>query len=156
MGDLQTMTAGVAQNDRKMFELNKAAGIANAVINAYQGISLTLASYPAPLSFAMAAVQGVAAFAQISAIRSANFQGGGGGTTPSLAGSVPTVNSTPVNSTETSESASSGGSAPTYNFYGDFVGNDSEKIFEELKSLISDGDHVLIESTSHNAQELAA
>lgn len=83
-GALVNMTAGVASENKKMFELNKKAGIANAVISAYQGIATTLGTYPFPLSVAMAAVQAAAAFAQVSAIRSQSF--GAGGAAPSLAG----------------------------------------------------------------------
>lgn len=95
LGSLTDMTAGVATENKKMFELNKAAGIANAVVNAYVGISKTLAEYPFPLSAIMAAVQAAAAFAQISAIKSASF-GGGGGAAPSLAGGTPATPVTPV------------------------------------------------------------
>lgn len=92
---LASMTAGVANENKKMFELNKAAGIANAVVSAYQGIATTLGTYPFPLSAAMAAAQGVAAFAQVNAIRSASFSGGGGAA-PSLAGGTPATPVTPV------------------------------------------------------------
>jgi hypothetical protein len=94
-GALANMTAGVANENKRMFELNKKAGIANAIISAYQGISTTLGAYPAPLSFAMAAVQAAAAFAQVNAIRSQSF-GGGGSTAPSLAGGTPAPATTPV------------------------------------------------------------
>lgn len=92
---LVNMTAGVASENKKMFELNKKAGIANAIISAYQGISTTLGAYPFPLSAAMAAAQGAAAFAQVNAIRSQSF-GGGGGAAPSLAGGTPATPTTDV------------------------------------------------------------
>lgn len=93
-GALADMTAGVANENKKMFELNKAAGIANAIVSAYQGIATTMGTYPFPLSVAMAAAQGAAAFAQVSAIRSQSF--GGGGAAPSLAGGTPATPTTPV------------------------------------------------------------
>jgi hypothetical protein len=96
LGALTDMTAGVATESRKMFELNKAAGLANAIVNAYVGISKTLAEYPFPISAVMAAVQAAAAFAQINAIKSASF--GGGGAAPSLAGGTPATPVSPVNS----------------------------------------------------------
>jgi len=92
VGELVNMTQGVAQQNRAMFEINKVAGIANAVINTYQGVTNALAAYPPPLSFAMAAAQMAAGMAQVSAIKSTSFGGGGGA--PSLAGSggaVPTI-----------------------------------------------------------------
>lgn len=96
INELANMTAGVAQHSKTMFRINKIAGIANAIINTARGVTMALASYPPPISFAMAAAQAAAGFAQISAIRSTTFGGGGGGTTPSSAGSAPTINSIPV------------------------------------------------------------
>jgi len=96
LSELASLTAGVAQNSKTMFKINKVAGIANAVINTYEGVTKALSAYPPPLSFAMAGAQLAAGMAQVNAIRSTSFAGGGGGTTPSLAGSVPTVNNVPV------------------------------------------------------------
>jgi hypothetical protein len=95
IGQMVNMTAGVARENRAMFEANKAAGIANAVISAYEGISLTLSKYPYPLSIAMAALQGAAAFAQVKAIASQSFSKGGAAA-PSLAGGTPATPVTPV------------------------------------------------------------
>jgi hypothetical protein len=92
VGELVNMTQGVAQQNKAMFRVNQMAGIANAVINTYQGVTNALAAYPPPLSFAMAAAQMAAGMAQVSAIKSTSFGGGGGA--PSLAGSggaVPTI-----------------------------------------------------------------
>ena len=80
---LVEMTAGVAQHSKTMFRINKAAGIANAIVNTAQGITKALATYPPPISFVMAAAQAAAGFAQISAIRSSSFNGGGSGRAPS-------------------------------------------------------------------------
>lgn len=91
---LADMTAGVAHESRAMFEINKAAGIANAIINTAQGVTQALAAYPPPISFAMAAAQAAAGVAQISAIKSQSF--GGSGSAPSLAGSTPAPPTTPV------------------------------------------------------------
>lgn len=86
-GELQNITDGVAQHNRALFEANKIAGIANAVINAYEGISKTMAAYPFPINVGLAAAHATAAFAQVNAIRSTSF-GGGGGAAPSLSGST--------------------------------------------------------------------
>jgi hypothetical protein len=82
-GALAEMTASTANSNRKMFELNKAAGITNAIINTYEGVTKALASYPPPLSFAMAGAQLAAGMAQVSAIKNQQFGGkGGGGAAP--------------------------------------------------------------------------
>lgn len=87
LGEVINLTAGVARENKTLFEINKQAATAQAVIGAYEGISRTLAAYPAPFSFAMAALQAGAAFAQVRAIQSQSFSGGGS-TAPSLAGST--------------------------------------------------------------------
>ena len=96
LGTLANLTAGVAQHSKGMFQINKAAGIANALVSTYAGVTKALAAYPPPLSFGMAAAQLAAGMAQVNAIRSTSFSGGGQGTSPSLAGSAPTVNDVPV------------------------------------------------------------
>jgi len=105
-GELANMTAGVAQSNKKMFQINKIAGIANAVINTARGITNALGSYPPPVSFVMAGLQAAAGLAQIAAIKSTTFGGGGGA--PSIAGSgggaPSTVNTLPAtNNYETAE-----------------------------------------------------
>lgn len=74
-GNLSTL---MNTESRKMFEIGKTAAIANAVISAYEGISLTLSKYPYPLNIGMAAAHGVAAFAQIQQIKSQSFSKGAG------------------------------------------------------------------------------
>ena len=86
--ELQNMTSSVARENKAMFQLNKAAGIANAIINTHQGVTQALANYPPPVSFAMAAAQAAAGFAKVNAIRSQSMSGGGGGSAGSV-GSAP-------------------------------------------------------------------
>ena len=101
LGELASLTSGVAQHNKTLFKINKIASIANAIINTAQGVSLALASYPPPVSFAMAAAVAAAGYAQVSAIKNTAFGGGGTGTTPSAAGSTPTVNDYPIETTST-------------------------------------------------------
>jgi len=77
-GALAEMTASTANSNRKMFELNKAAGITNAIINTYEGVTKALAAYPPPISFAMAGAQLAAGMAQVNAIKNQTFGGKGG------------------------------------------------------------------------------
>lgn len=86
LGLMQSLTAGVANENKAMFNINKAAALANAGINMYEGISLTLSKYPYPVSIAMAALQAAAGAAQISAISSSSFDSGGGATSTLTAG----------------------------------------------------------------------
>lgn len=72
-GELANLTAGVASHNKGMFELNKAAGIANAIINTYTGVTQSLAAYPMPLAAVMAAAHLASGLAQVSAIKSQSF-----------------------------------------------------------------------------------
>lgn len=69
-----------------IFKDSKGAAIAQAVINTAQGITKAIATYPPPISTAMAAIQAAAGAAQIATIKSTTQSGGGGGTPASSAG----------------------------------------------------------------------
>ncbi len=99
----QNALAMVSTHSRKMFEVNKVAGIANAVVSTYTGVAKALEN-PWPLNLAAAASTLAMGLAQISQIKSASFSGGGGGTAPSLAGSP----GTPVTPVASSAPAQSG------------------------------------------------
>jgi hypothetical protein len=132
-GELANITAGVAQHNRKLFELNKAAGIANAIVNAFEGISLTLKTYPYPLNLGMAAAHAVSAFAQISAIKSASF---GSGAAPSIAGSTPASPVTPV----TSGAPSSAGQLIRIEGRGStFTTDQVRELIEQINESLGDG-----------------
>lgn len=65
---------------REMFEVGKAFAIGEAIMNTYTGITKTLATYPFPISAAMAAAQAALGFAQVQQISSSApaFERGGG------------------------------------------------------------------------------
>jgi len=96
-GELEAITAGVAQHNQALFRINQVAGIANAVIAAHEGASKTLATYPWPLAGVLAAIHYAAGVARVAAIAGASYGGGGGaGSAPSIAGSTPATPVTPV------------------------------------------------------------
>lgn len=74
LGNISTL---MNTESRKMFEIGKAAGIANAVISTYQGAAKAL-ELGWPLGPIAAAAITANGFAQVSAIRSQSFGGGGG------------------------------------------------------------------------------
>lgn len=96
LSDAIKLTQGVATSSKTMFKINKAAAIAQAVVSMPGHIATTMSKYPFPISIAMGALAAASSLAQIKAAKSAKFGGGGSGTTPSAAGSVPTVNSIPI------------------------------------------------------------
>lgn len=96
MNTAAKMTAGIAMHNKAAFEVNKAAGIASAIIDTYQGVAGVLKDFPGPLGWAMAAAQAAMGFAQVSAIEGTSFGGGGGaGSVGGVGGSIPSLATTP-------------------------------------------------------------
>lgn len=103
LGQMLALTNGVATQNKELFEINKAAGIANAIVNAYEGISLTLSKYPYPFNIGLAALHAASAFAQVQAISSAQF--GSSTSAPSIGGGSATPVTVVDSSTSTGASA---------------------------------------------------
>lgn len=80
-GDFFGQMAQLQQTKSKeMFEVGKAFAIGEAIMNTYTGITKTLATYPFPISAAMAAAQAALGFTQVQQIASSTpqFENGGG------------------------------------------------------------------------------
>lgn len=86
MNDMLATTSNVLT---AMFNQSKSAAIASALINTYLGITKAIASYPPPISYAMAGLQAALGFAQVRQISSSSKGSSGGGST-----SVPSVTPT--------------------------------------------------------------
>lgn len=137
LGELTGITAGVARENKRLFQLNKLAGVANAIVNAYTGISKTMAAYPYPINIGMAAAHAAAAFAQVQAIRSASF-GGGGGTAPSVRGSTPAapVSNVPAAAVGTGTS----GAVVNLTLNGERFGREQvRRLIEQINEAVGDG-----------------
>lgn len=136
LGELTNITAGVAQHNRKLFEINKIAAIASAIVNTHEGVTRTLAKYPQPLAGIMAAAHLAAGIAQVRAIRSQSFGGSaaGGGSIPSQATSpgipVTPTNVTPIRQEQTAP-------AITLNFHGPVTGD--ERLRQTVIDAIKEG-----------------
>lgn len=93
-GRLEQMTAGVAQHNKELFKINKAAALANALVHGYESVVSSFkfgSNIGGPyVGAAFAAVAAAACFAQISAISKTQYQGGGAGQAPSNATQQPT------------------------------------------------------------------
>ena len=87
-GDFFGLMSGLMSSEnKKLFNIGKAAAIGTALINTYKGISESLAKYPMPWAGAMAAAHAAVGFANVQKIRSTTFGGGGGGS--SVASAAP-------------------------------------------------------------------
>ncbi len=75
-GMAQLMNAYKGQS-RALFNIGKAAAIAQAVVNTAEGVTKAISKYPPPFSGLMAAVQLALGAAQIQTIKSTSFRRGG-------------------------------------------------------------------------------
>ena len=142
---LMNMTSSVANSSKEMFAINKAASLVNAVISTYEGINKTLASYPAPFSFAMAGLQAAAGFANVRAIASTQFNGAST-TAPSIASQTPAgaIPTAPVSGGGGGASAGggNGGSSQVVNIalQGNTFNRDQVRdLITQINEVISDG-----------------
>ena len=77
IGELGNQFAGIASNNKKLFAMNKAFQIAQAIMQTYQGATLAMSSYPPPLNFVMAAATVASGLGQVAQIKAQSFDGGG-------------------------------------------------------------------------------
>ena len=154
-GKLVELTQGTAQSSKTMFRINKLAAIANATVNTAEGVTKTLAAYPYPLNVALAALSFAAGAAQINAIRSTSYEGGGQGTTPSAAGTVPVINDQPTGSSAQGAQGGELNRAVTQIVInGNFYGNEEaiSDLMDKIEERISVGDQIFIDPNSRQAE----
>jgi hypothetical protein len=77
------IASAVEKDEEKLFNIRKGAAIASAIVNTAQGITAALGAAPPPFNFALAGAVGIAGAAQIAAIASQSYKGGGTGRVPS-------------------------------------------------------------------------
>lgn len=159
--ELANMTAGVAQHSKLMFQINKAAAIASALLDAREAVT---GAYKVgariggpPVGAAFAAVAAAAQAANVAAIASTSFDGGGSGTTPSAAGGGAVVNDIPVRADREILERDQNDTQRTIRI--EVVGDDSEigrVIARNIRQVVDDEDVVLIGPNSRQARELVA
>ena len=160
LGDLKNISSSVASHNKAMFQINKAAAIASAVINTHQGVTKTLANYPMPWAAVLAAAHLAQGVAQINSIRSQQF--GGGGTTPSAIGAAPAASTAPTANDFRSRSGQS--SVPTTEppdstitiiVEGSLIGDEGVKrvIGDAIGDMI-ENDQIIIPANSRQAVEI--
>lgn len=135
---------GVLMNthSRKLFEIGKAAGISNAIINTHEGITAAL-KLPFPYNMAAAAATAAKGFASVSAIRSQSFGGGGAGARAT--GS----NTAAVNAATTPVGGNAGAGGPQQNtviqLSGDFFGETQVRnLLERINETTRNGGRVIL------------
>ena len=126
--------------NRKLFEIGKAAAISGAIVDGYAGVQKTLASVPAPFNYALAAAQGVAAAANVAKIASTSF-GSGGSVSPSAGGAA--------TSAATTQQQQTAQAAPQQQvsiaLSGDVYSRQSvTQLIEQINDAVSDGARIRI------------
>lgn len=157
---MEQMTQVGATKYRAMFEINKAAAKAKAVMNTAAGITNALSDYPAPLSFGMAALVAAEGAAQLAAINSAQF-GGGGSTVSGAAasGGIPSMatnTGAPVTPTSNVTNTSSASAQTPVNITISVQALEPNSITDETRRKIADSlAPVLQQSFNRNGQNVA-
>lgn len=77
IGELANQFSAISSNNKKLFAVNKAFQIAQAIMQTYSAATLALASYPPPLGFVMAAGAVASGLGQVAQIKAQSFEGGG-------------------------------------------------------------------------------
>ncbi|MDX1486588.1 MAG: hypothetical protein R3268_00200 [Acidiferrobacterales bacterium] len=141
-GSLADMTAGVAQSSRKMFEVNKAAAIAEATIEGIKGAEKTWNAYPYPWNIPMTVAHIATSMARIQKIKSTAFSGGGGGIAPSQAAQPATPVAHVGGGTRSGGAGgqSGGGQDIAINLQGEVFGRETVlSLIDGINSAVADG-----------------
>lgn len=148
-GTLANITAAGAQHDKRLFELNKVAGIANAIVSTYTGASAAL-KWGWPLGPIFAGVIIAAGLANVRAIASAKF--GGGTSAPSIGGGSATPTFPAPGSTGPQQTTPAQPTGPTINvtITGVVTNDVVDQLSQSLKDLFG-SDGVLIPANSRQA-----
>ena len=94
-GMLEQITAGVAQHNRTLFEINKVAAIGNAIISTLEGAAKAL-EWGWPMGPIFAGLMYASGMARVAAIISTQYGSGGAGSAPSVVGTTPAPPVSPV------------------------------------------------------------
>lgn len=163
LGQMTEMTAGVAQGNRAMFEINKGAAIAEGVLNLRESITSAYkygsAAGGPVVGAAYAALAGAAQLANLQAIRSTSFGGRGGGSAPSQGGDVTTTVSEKSSSGDIQPSGQSSGQGNITVIIpggGDLDQDRQDRLREDLKNLIDVGALKVDGDVEHMALEIVA
>ncbi len=154
LGELTSLTAGVAQRNKTLFKINKAAAIANATINTFQGVTKTLSAYPMPIAAILAAAHLAAGLAQVQAISSASF--GGGGAAPSVVGGSAGGAGPPQDVVQQQPVAAAAPQGPVVNVTvnGSVFATEVREIVADSVREVIQNDEVLIPANSRQAEEI--
>jgi len=72
-GTFSALSSLMNTESRKLFEIGKAAAVANAIVNTFDAIQTARASAPPPLNYALAAAEAVAGAANVAGIMRTSF-----------------------------------------------------------------------------------
>jgi TP901 family phage tail tape measure protein len=159
-GEIASITQGVAQHNEKMFKINKAAAIVNAVMNAHAGASRSLKEYPWPLAGVMAGLHYWAGFERVKAIKATQFQSAGAGSAPTSVGGgtgAGTVGELPSNNfAQDTQERKAEGRSLTLIFQGAVYGMDdfNTRVLDAFRDNINEYDEIIIQNDSAQAGEI--
>ncbi len=161
-GFLASTTAAAARHNRALFRINQVAGIANAIISTQEGMAKALTFGPI-LGPPLAAIVAAAGAANVAAIASAKFGGGGsiGTYSASPATGLPTQTTAAADPYASSASANTAANTGGTTII-EVAGRDTDtvtlaqmdQIWEQMQDAIERGDRILFRRNSAQGLEL--
>jgi len=144
--NMDALASSVSSNLSTIFGDTKAVAIATALINTYQGVTKALATYPPPVSTAMAAIQLAAGMAQVANIRSQTSKGGGGGGSSGGSSSAGAT-AAAMNSGGSSAGGGSQQQSMFVNLEGEKFGREQVRgLIDHINDAVRDGAKILVTS----------
>jgi len=158
-GALMDMTSGAADSNRAMFEVNKAAAIANAIVTGIAGVQRAFMDYPFPISAGVAIATAAATVANVTKIASTSFGSKSGARASTGSTSVPSQATSPgaaVTETSSQQSTQQTGVVNHHYYNGVFV--DRQEFSRGLRQDIYDadlhGEELALSPHGRTAQEM--
>lgn len=136
------MLAGLMNTkSRSLFEIGKAAAMAQATVDGYAGIQKTLAAYPAPFNYALAAAQGIVAAQNVASIASTSFGSKSSVTTTAASGNA----SSAALAATSGEAQTSPQQNVAISLTGDVYSRQSvTQLIEQINEAVSDGARIRV------------
>ena len=143
------------------FKAQKALAIAESFISTKVAVAKTMASIPYPANIAAAAQVELMGNLNTAAIVASAIGGGSSGSSISAGATAPSFNTSAnvseigVNSDD-EQAIETPGKVVNIHIHGEVHSNDAQRLFDDFREIVNEGDGVLIDFDSRNGQEIAA
>ncbi|WP_444922693.1 hypothetical protein ACJJH9_00015 (plasmid) [Microbulbifer sp. DLAB2-AF] len=161
-GAMNTMLSISDNGSKKMFKVQKALSLANAIVTLPSAVIKSYENAGGyPWGIAPAAAMAAAGLAQISQIKSTNFSSGNSSVGSASAGGG-SIASTPQQGASlnginqfSNKEPEQPGIVLNFTVQGDLIGDNAQTIADQIKTLITEQDYELIEANTRQAQTIS-